>query len=181
MLSTILVEYPWMTTVALVVLVVLSPFVGAWLVPRVRITRVLLTVSIVALALLTLVPTSRDLAVGCAKEWVLPTFGAVELMANLLLFAPVVLQAGVLTRRPLAAVLVASGASAVIEVVQAFVTVLGMSCSTNDWLSNTLGALLGAVLAAASLRLARPAGQRCPGASAAAVARVGWDRRANGQ
>ncbi|QWZ10098.1 VanZ family protein [Nocardioides panacis] len=156
MLSTILVEYPWITTVALVVLVVLGPLVGAWLVPNVPMTRVLLTVSIGAVALLTLVPTSRDLAVGCATEWDLPTLGAVELMANLTLFAPIVLLAGVLTRRPLVALVVASGASAVVEAVQAFATVLGRSCSTNDWLSNTLGSLLGAGLAAAALRLADP-------------------------
>jgi glycopeptide antibiotics resistance protein len=159
-LSTTLVEYRWMTTVALVVLVVFGPLVGAWLVPRARSTRVLLTMSMVTVALLTLTPTSRALAVGCAMEWDLPTIGAVELMANVILFAPIVLLAGIATRRPFVVLLAASGFSAVVEVVQALATVLGRSCSTNDWLSNTLGASLGAVLAAAALLLAGTAEQR---------------------
>jgi hypothetical protein len=154
-LSTILVEYPWMTTVALAVLVVFGPLVGAWLVSRARVTRVLLALSIVTVALLTLFPTSRQLTLGCTIEWDLPTFGAVELMANVILFAPVLLLAGIATRRPLAALLVASGASAAVEGVQALVPWLGRSCSTIDWSSNTVGASLGAVLAAAALRLAR--------------------------
>ena len=154
MLSTTLVQYPWLTTVALVVLVAAGPFVGAWLVPRPRLTRVLLVLAIAVVAVLTLVPTRRELAVGCAFEWSLPTLGAVELMANIVLFAPVVLLAGVLTRRPVLALLVASGVSLLVEVVQAFVTVLGRSCSTDDWLYNTLGAALGALIAVAALRLA---------------------------
>lgn len=160
MLSTILVEYPWLTTVALVALVVLGPLVGAWLVPRARLARVLRTLSIVTVALLTLIPTSREITVRCAMEWDLPTLGAVELMANVILFAQVVLLAGIATRRPLVALLVASGASAIVEMGQAFAPGLGRSCSTNDWLSNTLGASLGAALAAAALLLARTVEQR---------------------
>lgn len=154
MLATVLVEYPWLTTTALVALVLLGPVVGAWLAPRRRATRVLLVLAVVVVAGLTLLPTRRELEVGCTVEWTVPTLGAVELVANVVLFAPVVLLAGVLTRRPLLALLAASATSAVIEVVQAFATVLGRSCSTNDWLSNTLGAVLGAVLAAVALRLA---------------------------
>ncbi len=160
MLTTVLIEHPWMTTVALVSLVVLGPVVGAWLVPRARTTRVLLTLSIVTVVLLTLAPTSRDLSVGCAREWDLPSLAAVELMANVILFAPVVLLAGIATRRPLMALLVASGASAVVEGVQALTPALGRSCSTDDWFSNTLGALLGALLALAALRLARALARR---------------------
>lgn len=74
-------------------------------------------------------------------------------MANIILFVPLVLLAGVLTRRPLLTSVAASGLSFSIEVLQAFVTILGRSCSTNDWLANTLGALLGAVLAMLALRL----------------------------
>ena len=155
MLATILVDYPWLTTVALAVLVLVGPLVGAWLVSRTQVAGVLLALSIVTLALLTLVPTSRELEGGCAFEWDLPSFGAVELMANVILFAPVTLLAGIVTRRPVVALLAASGASAAVEGVQALAPVLGRSCSTNDWLSNTLGAVLGAVLAAAALRIAR--------------------------
>ncbi|WP_199424752.1 VanZ family protein [Actinotalea solisilvae] len=157
MLSTALVERPWLTTAALLALVVLGPVVGAWLAPRPRVTRLLLALALVAVAALTLVPTGRELAVGCAVEWAVPTLGAVEVMANVVLFVPVALLAGVLTRRPLVVLLAASGASLLLEVLQAFATGLGRSCSTNDWLANTLGALLGTVLAAVALRLARPA------------------------
>jgi len=154
-LSTTLVEHPWLTTAALLALVVLGPLAGAWLVPRPRVASSLLTPAGVVVVLFTLLPTQRDLEVGCRVEWSLPTLGAVELMANVVLFVPVVLVAGVLTRRPLLVLGLAVAASAVIEVIQAFVTGLGRSCSTNDWLSNSLGGLLGAVLALVAIRLAR--------------------------
>lgn len=162
-LATILVEYPWMTTAALVGLIALGPVAGARLVPRPQFTRVLLGLSIMAVALLTLVPTSRELSVGCTMEWDVPSLGAVELIANVILFVPVALLAGVLTRRPLVVLLVASGASVLVETVQALAPALGRSCSTNDWLSNTLGALLGALLAAAALRIERRARRTQPG------------------
>src|SRR5918994_1037734 len=117
-----------MTTMALAVLVVLGPLVGAWLVPRIRTTQALLSLSIVAVALLALAPTGRELAMGCVVEWAIPTLGAVELMANVILFAPVVLLAGILTRRPLVALLVVSAGSALVEVVQAVAPMLGRSC-----------------------------------------------------
>ncbi|WP_129337127.1 VanZ family protein [Cellulomonas endophytica] len=155
MLATVLAQHPWTTTAALVGLVVLGPAVGAWLVGRPRVSRVLLAPAVLLVALLTLVPTRRDLDVGCTVEWSLPRLAAVEPMANLVLFVPVVLLAGVLTRRPVVVVLAASGSSLVIETVQALVPALGRSCSSNDWLHNTLGALLGALLARAGLRLAQ--------------------------
>ncbi|TDE14283.1 VanZ family protein [Jiangella asiatica] len=160
MISTILVEHPWLTTVALTGLIIVGPLVGAWLVPRSRVTLALLGVSMVPVLLLTLVPTSRELKTSCAIEWDFPTLGAVELMGNVVLFTPVVLFAAALTRRPFLMFLAASGLSLLIEVFQAFATALGRSCSTNDWLSNTLGALLGAVLAAAALRLAQRSAPR---------------------
>ncbi len=119
-------------------------------------TGVLLGLSTLVIALATLFPASGEPVVGCTIEWDFPTLGAVELMGNLVLFVPAVLLAGVLTQRPLGVLIAASGASLLVEVIQAFATVLGRSCSTNDWLSNTLGALLGTVLAAAALRIARP-------------------------
>jgi hypothetical protein len=78
--------------------------------------------------------------------------GAVELMANLVLFVPPALLFGVALRRPLLVLVGAGATSALIEVLQAFATVLGRSCSTNDWLYNTLGAALGAAIAVAALR-----------------------------
>ncbi len=159
MLATILVQFPWMTTAALLGLVTLGPIAGAWLAGKPLATRVLLGLSAITVVLVTLVPTRRALLVGCTIEWELPQLGAVESMANMILFVPVALLAGILIRRPVVALLIASGASMVIETVQALVPALGRSCSTNDWLYNSLGALLGALLATAALRLARRAGQ----------------------
>ncbi|CAN5560893.1 hypothetical protein BH10ACT10_BH10ACT10_17360 [soil metagenome] len=151
MITTFLVEHRWITTVTLVAIVALGPGVGYWLVDRPRAARALGVASLLPVAALTLAPTSRDLAVGCATEWDFPTLGAVELMANLVLFVPPALLFGVAVRRPLVVLLAASLLSALIEVTQAFVTALGRSCSTNDWLSNTLGAALGAAIAALAL------------------------------
>jgi len=50
---------------------------------------------------------------------------------------------------------VGSGASAGLEVLQALVPTIGRSCDTNDWLSNTIGAVIGAVIASAALRWAQ--------------------------
>lgn len=68
MLSTILVLYPWLTTVAFAGLVVLGPLLGSWLVTRPRVTTALLSLAATAVVFLTLLPTSRALEVGCAIE-----------------------------------------------------------------------------------------------------------------
>lgn len=154
-ITTVLVEHPWLTTVGLVASMVLGPLVGSWLVGRPRPARWLAAASLVPVVVLTLAPTSRSLDVGCVAEWTLPTLGAVELVANVVLFVPPVLLLGVATGRPLPVLLGASAASGLIELVQAVVPLLGRSCSTDDWLSNTLGAVLGAALAASALALSR--------------------------
>ena len=151
MITNFLVEHPWITTVTLGGMVTLGPAAAYWLVARPRLSGWLGLASILAVAALTLVPTSRDLAIGCAAEWSFPTLGAVELMANVALFVPPVLFIGLAARRPGLVLIGASIASALIELVQAYVTVLGRACSTNDWLCNTLGALLGAAIAALAL------------------------------
>ncbi|WP_344004592.1 VanZ family protein [Nocardioides lentus] len=155
MITTVLVEHPWLTTVGLVASVALGPLVGWWLVGRPRLTRWLAAASLAPVVVLTLAPTSRSLDVGCVAEWSLPTLGAVELVANVVLFVPPVLLLGVATGRPLLVLLGASATSGLIELVQALAPQLGRSCSTDDWLSNTLGAVLGAALAASALALSR--------------------------
>lgn len=155
MITTLLVEHPWLTTVTFLALVGLGPLVGTWLVARPRLGAWLGIAALVPIVGLTLVPTSRALEVGCAVEWSLPTFGAVELMANVVLFVPAVLLLAVASRRPIVVLLGASATSALIELVQAMAPALGRSCSTNDWVSNSLGAVLGAGLAAVALVLAR--------------------------
>lgn len=153
MITTFLVEHRWVTTAGLLVMVGLGPWVGYWLTSRPRLAGAAAVVSLVPVAALTLVPTSRDLKVGCATEWALPSLGAVELMANVVLFIPPALLGGVALRRPAVVLVGASAAAALIEVAQALLPMLGRSCSTNDWLSNTLGALVGAVIALVALWL----------------------------
>lgn len=154
-ITTVLVEHPWITTVGFVASVMLGPVVGCWLVGRPRLTRWLALAALVPVAVLTLAPTRRNLDVGCAAEWDVPTFGAVELMANVVLFVPPVLLLGVAIGRPVVVLVGAVVTSGLIELVQAVVPALGRSCSTNDWLSNTLGAVLGAALAALALAASR--------------------------
>lgn len=75
-------------------------------------------------------------------------------MANVIFTVPVTLLAGVSSRRPVVVAVVASRASALVEVFQAFATALGRNCSTNNWLPNTIRAALGPVLAPAAFSLA---------------------------
>lgn len=85
----------------------------------------------------------------------MPTPSRVELFGNVVLFVGPTLLAGVATRRPLLVLLAASGIAAAIEALQAAAPAIGRSCDTTDWLSNTIGAAIGAGLAALALLLAR--------------------------
>ena len=156
MISTLLVAHPWFGPTVLAVLVVVGPLLGWWLLGRPpRLSWILCALSLVPVVLLTLVPTQREVFERCAVGWVLPTFGRVELLANVLLFVPPVLLAGIASRRPWLALAGGVLASATIETAQALLPVLGRSCDTNDWLSNSIGALVGAVLAVVATRLVR--------------------------
>lgn len=155
MITTLLVAHPWFSPVVLAVLVLLGPLVGRWLVHRPRAAWTLFGLSLLPVVALTLVPTSREVFERCAVGWVLPTFGRVELMANVILFVPPVLLAAVAARRPVLALVGGVAGSAAIEAVQALVPALGRSCDTNDWLSNAIGALVGAALGAVAIMLAR--------------------------
>ncbi|GEN79077.1 VanZ family protein [Actinotalea fermentans] len=154
MISTVLVEHPWLTPAALAGLVAAALLAGHLLVPRRRLTWVLVGASLLPVLALTLVPVDRELFATCTVQWALPTPGRVELMANVVLFVAPALLVGVATRRPGLALLAGSGASVLLEAVQALAPAIGRSCDTNDWLSNTLGALVGAALAWVVLRRA---------------------------
>lgn len=156
MITTTLVAYPWLSPTAFACLVIAGPFVGAWLASRPRLAWALTAVALVPVLGLTLVPVDRQLTERCVAQWSLPTPGRVELMANVVLFIAPVLLGGVATRRPLAVLAVAIGVSAGVELVQALVPAIGRSCDTNDWLSNAIGALVGAGLATLALRRAGP-------------------------
>lgn len=155
MITTILVEHPWLSPTALLALVVLGPFVGAWLSARPRLAWSVTALSLVPVAALTLVPVDRELFSRCEVAWTLPTPGRVELAANVVLLVAPALLAAVASRRPGLAVLGLSLLSAAIETLQALVPALGRSCSTDDWLSNTVGAVIGGLLGWLALTLAR--------------------------
>lgn len=159
MISTLLVQYPWFSPAVLALLVITGPLAGAWLYGRPRVTWALFWISLVPTLLLALVPSSREVVERCTVGWTLPTFGRVELMANVILFVPPVLLAAIASRRPLVAFLGGVAGSAAVELVQALTPALGRSCDTNDWLTNSIGAAIGALLAGAAIWAAhrRPA------------------------
>jgi hypothetical protein len=153
-LSTLLVQASWIPATVLLLAVLTGPFVGAAIAPRRRLLRALFIVSLVIVAGLTLYPEGGPgTDVTCAVE--VPYFGvrAVETLANVLLFIPPVLLAGLLARRPLLAIIGGSATSALIELVQAFVPAIGRACDTGDWITNTIGSVLGGAIALAALAL----------------------------
>jgi glycopeptide antibiotics resistance protein len=154
-ITNILLDHPWLSPTALGILVVLGPLLGAWLVARPSLAWWLAGASMLPIAALTLVPVHRELFARCTIQWGLPTPARVELFANVVLFVAPVLLAGIATRRPMLVLVACSGLSVVLETVQALVPAIGRSCDTNDWLSNTIGAMTGAVLAGAALYLAQ--------------------------
>lgn len=151
MISTFLVEQRWIAPVALVLLALVGPLAGSWLVTRPKIAWVLTAASMLPLALLTLVPQDRELFARCEVRWELPTLTGSESLANVLLFVAPMLLVGVVTRRPVLAALAGSGLSVVVEAVQAAVPPIGRSCDSGDWVNNTLGAVIGGALAWLSL------------------------------
>jgi hypothetical protein len=164
-ITTFLVEHPWMTPTALAALVVLGPLAGKFVADRPRAAWLLTGLGTIPVVVLTMLPSDRIAFERCEVAWVLPTIARVEPAANVLLFVAPALFAAVATRRPALTLVAASGLAAVIEAVQALVPEIGRSCSTNDWLSNTIGAAIGVLLAVVALRLAGPSGrsERTPG------------------
>ena len=136
---TVLVEHPWISSRRSRGRACDRPHRQLWLVDRPHLATWLGQASLLPIAALTLVPAIRDLAVGFATEWELPTLGAVDLVANVVLFIPPALLLGVAVLRPLIVLFGASIGSVLVEVTQAYVPALGRSRSTNDWLAPPLG------------------------------------------
>jgi glycopeptide antibiotics resistance protein len=157
MLSTLLVTVPWLAFAVLLVVIVIAPVAGRELVERSLVSAALLCAALVTVVALTLYPEGgrSTSVVSCAFEWPYLAPTAVESMANILLFAPVAILAGVRWRRPATAILGASVLSAVIELIQALVPAIGRACDTSDWITNTIGAAVGGLLAHAALSLQR--------------------------
>ena len=151
-ITRVLVEHPGLTPLALLACLVVGPPLAWWLAGRQRLAMVLAALSLIPVAALTLSRTSRPMTVTCVVDGgLLSPLGAIEPMANLVLFVGPVLLLAVATGRPLLALIVGSGLSALIELTQAYATTLGRSCSTGDWIANTEGALLGAAIASLAL------------------------------
>ncbi|MGX5656045.1 VanZ family protein [Geodermatophilus nigrescens] len=165
MVTTSLVEHAALVPVAL--LVVLAGCTGTgWLLLRRRphdrrAPGALALLGLLPVVALTLTPTPRRAFETCAVQLSLPSPGSVELLANVALFVPAVFFAALATRRPVAVLLAAVGASAAVEAVQAALPALGRSCDTNDLAMNAAGAALAAALAAGTTALAarRPPGR----------------------
>ncbi|QQD77195.1 VanZ family protein [Curtobacterium sp. YC1] len=156
MLTTLLVQVPWLPFGALVAVVVVAPFLGVLLTRAPKVTLVLTVLALVAVLGLTLYPEAApSSAVGCTAG--LPSLAptAVESIANVLLFVPVSFLVGIRWARPLLAIIAGVALSAVIEAVQALVVGIGRACDTGDWVTNSIGAVIGGLLALAALALAQ--------------------------
>ena len=163
MLSTLLVQVPWLAFSVLIAVIIIGPFAGVWLARRPRATATLLVVAVAGVAAFTLYPDgapTRGITCNVGLPYLAPT--AVESIANILMFVPVAFFAAIRWRRPVFAVLGASAFSAVIEVVQALVLGIGRACDTSDWITNTLGAVIGGIVATVALARRRRNGRRSP-------------------
>ena len=153
-ISTVLAEHRWIEPTAFLVLLIVAPVAAWWLADRPRPARWLAAAAGAVAAGLTLWPDDRRAFSFCEVAWSVPILSQGD-VANVILFlAPVVLIATA-TRRPVLVAALAIAVSAGVELLQALAPALGRSCSTNDWLANSVGAVLGAALAWAGLRLAR--------------------------
>lgn len=162
MITTFLIEHPWLSPTALLVLAVAGPLVGRVVAGRPGAAWLLTGLATLPVVVLTMLPTDARAFERCEVAWTLPTPGRVELAANVVLFVAPALFAAVATRRPAVVLVAGSGLSVLVETVQAVVPAIGRSCSTNDWLSNTIGVVIGVALAVVALRLAGPRGPVTP-------------------
>ena len=160
MISTFLVEHAPLVRIGFWAAVAAATLL-AWVLHRFRLRRVLLglsAVAVVAVLVLTLLPDgARPGGVTCTVQFSVP-FQGIDTLANVAMLLPLVLFLGTATNRPLTILIGAVALSAVIEVVQALAPVLGRRCDTNDWFMNTVGAVLGAVIALVICALERRRG-----------------------
>lgn len=155
MITNFLLDHSALVPVAILLVALVCAVLGHLLAGKRRILWALTGVSLVPVFALTLVPTVHTIdEIVCTVQFSLPSLGAVELLANVALFLPPVYFAALASRRPLTTLAAGSALSAVVEASQALVPAIGRACDTNDWLMNTVGAVLGVLLAAVTARLA---------------------------
>lgn len=152
-ISTFIVEHRDLVHLALGVALALCLVVAVWAVRAGRTGRrvagALAVLGVLGIVALTLVPDTRPTpGVTCNLDaaWFWRD------RANLALFAPAVLFAAIASRRPLVVLAVAAAGSALVETLQGLTPVLGRRCDVDDWLGNTSGALLAAVVATVLVR-----------------------------
>jgi glycopeptide antibiotics resistance protein len=150
MISTFLVTHAGLVPVVFWFSVILSGALG-WLLYRLNQQRALLILAIIGLVgplVLTLSPSVAEVESACAVQFSVPFLG-IDTLANLAMLIPGTLFAALRFRRPPVIFAAASGLSALIELTQVLIPALGRVCDTDDWFMNTIGATIGALLAAA--------------------------------
>ncbi|MFD6066662.1 MULTISPECIES: VanZ family protein [Amycolatopsis] len=154
MITNFLLDHSALVPVAILLVALVCAVLGRLFAGRQRFLWALAGVSLLPVFALTLVPTAHTIdGILCTVQFSVPTLGAVELLANVALFLPPVCFAALASRRPVTMLAAGSALSAVLETLQALVPAIGRACDTNDWLMNTIGAILGALLAAGTARL----------------------------
>jgi VanZ family protein len=151
MISTLLAQYPWLARIGVVVVLVASPVVARWLRSRPRLAWMCIVLAGLLVVAVTLVPDSTRTADQCDVSFAFGNLLQIESLANMVLFIPLALALTAATDRALLAFAVGTGLSAAIEVAQWLVPAIGRSCTTTDWVANSVGAALGAALAALGL------------------------------
>ena len=154
MAASLLAQNPELARAGIVVLLLAAPTVAGWLRSRSRVAWALVLWSVVLLAALTLLPAAPKADMTCELAFAPRDLLRIEPLANIILFVPLTLALTAATRRPWTAFLVGAGASAMIELLQFGVPMIGRSCTSTDWVANTVGAGLGAALASFGLLLA---------------------------
>lgn len=172
MVATFLVEHAWAVPLVFLALVAGIVPLGMILLRTGRggrhVTRGLGLLALLVVVPLTLLPEGEPSQIFCTVQFAWPSLRGVETLANITLLLPATFFLTLLLRRPVLVAAAASAGSALIELVQAILPVIGRACDTTDWEMNTIGAALGAVLAWLAHRLspgsaARPVADDDPG------------------
>ena len=154
MITTFLLHHASVVPVAFWIVVAVSAALG-WSLFHFAQRRALLIlggVGLLGALVLTMSPSGSHAFAVCTVQFSMP-FEGIDTLANVAMLLPLTLFTALALRRPLPVLAAVSGFSALIEVVQAVVPVLGRSCDTNDWFMNTVGAVLGALLALGTIAL----------------------------
>jgi glycopeptide antibiotics resistance protein len=152
----VLIFHRTLAEAALYLLILVCVALGAVLVRRPRRGRralwTLTAVWVLPVFALTLVPDFKAFGgvpgeMQCTVQFSVPSLNPIDL-ANMALFFVPVYFAALASRRPLLAALAGTLLSAGVETLQGVLPVLGRACDADDWATNTVGVVAGAVVAA---------------------------------